>query len=1039
MTTPLVQIDMQYWKSPAARDGYRENPLPPGVNRRSFLEAAGFATSLVALGGCQRAPTEYVPVLNAETDNVRPGRARSFASTCGECPAACGMLVSVRDGRPLKMEGMPEHPLSRGGLCAVGQAQTMTLYDKHRLAGPLVATKDAHEESTWQDVDAQIAAALDKAAMTGGAVRVVTSSSSSPTLRHAIDAFLKRFPDGRRVVVDPTSVSAILDAHEQTHAARRLPHYRLEKAKVIVAFEADFMGTWISPVEFAAAWKTGRTLPHRQAAAHHDELHGDELHDEDAQHEAKATATPEDEKLSLSYHVQFESRMTLTGSNADERHRVHPGEFGLLLSHLLHRVAKLAGQSGSQQPFAAASVPSDILDRLAERLWQHRSAAVVLCGSQNVADQALVNHLNHLLDAYGNTIDLDRPSQQRQCDDKAAALLVDELRGGKVAALFVVGVDLVHDLPAGEQLREAIAKTPLSVTLADRMDDSAAAAKFVCPDQHPLESWGDAQPATGLYSLRQPTIRPLTNTRSAIESFAAWSGAAGTALSLVRTFWKDHVFAQQDREPDFTRFWNRAVHDGFVQTSAPAEQDQKAEFTGDTPQFVTTAPARSDLTLVLHSQVGVPTSRHAHNPWLQELPDPITKITWDNCATFSPRRANELGIADNDVVELKLDGGQTLQLPAFVQPGQHDDIVAVALGYGVRGTERFAEVGPQWLESVPTVGDNGRVGVNAAPMLKLIDGTLRFVCDGLSVAKTGRRHVLATTQLHDHIEVPANVAPPGSQPRPIVQETTLAEYAADPAAGAPHAHHVEGELWPDDHASGQHRWGMAIDLNACNGCSACLIACQAENNVPVVGRDEVARHREMHWIRIDRYYAGGEDDPTVAHQPMMCQHCANAPCETVCPVLATVHSSEGLNQQVYNRCVGTRYCANNCPYKVRRFNWFDYAHDDEFANLALNPDVTVRMRGIMEKCSMCVQRIQEGKIEARRQGVPLEDGAIRTACQQSCPTNAILFGDLNDPDSAVAQAAGDARRYAVLEELNVRPAVSYLRKVRNATKESDHV
>ena len=1025
MTAPHDITTAKYWKSPAAREGLREEPPLPGVSRRNFLEAAGFATSLVALGGCQRAPTTVVPALANETDNVRPGRARSFATTCGGCAAGCGMLATVRDGRPLKMEGMPEHPLSRGGLCAVGQAQVMELYDKERLRGPFVAGKAV----TWSEVDAQIAASLAKLPAIG-AVRVVTASTSGPTLRRVIADFLKRFPEGRHVEVDPVSVSAILDAHAATHGARRLPRYRFDKANVIVSFEADFLGTWISPVEFAAAWKIGRTLPHREAVH---ERSADAAHASTAH----APAKTEPAEPVMSQHVQFESRMTLTGSNADVRHRLHPGEAGLVLSHLLHRVAKRAGKNGSPTPLTESSIPAAVLDALAARLWENRGRTLVVCGANDAPTQTLVNHLNHLLDAYGNTLDMDRPSQQFRGDDRQTATLVEELASGKVSALFVADVDLVHDLPGGEEIAKALSRVPLVVSLSPRWDDTATAARLVCPDEHPLASWSDAEPIAGLFSLRQPMMQPLGNARSAIESFAAWSGSSGTALSLVRATWKDVVFPRQAKETDFTRFWDHAVHDGFVEVNADVD---KATYRGFDPQYVAAATTGPGLAVVLHAQIGIPNGRHAHNPWLQELPDPITKITWDNCVTLSPRRARELGITDNDVVSLNTDDGVVLELPAFVQPGQHDDVAAIALGYGVRGTDRFARIGPQWLESRPTVGENGLVGVNAAPLLRFAGGVLQYVRDNVQIAKTGRRHTLATTQLHDHIEVPANVAPPGSARRDIVQETTLAAYRHNPTAGAPHAYHAaEGDLWPDDHPYNGHRWGMAIDLNACSGCSACLIACQAENNVPVVGRDEVARHREMHWIRIDRYYAGNDNDPTVVHQPMMCQHCAHAPCETVCPVLATVHSSEGLNQQVYNRCVGTRYCANNCPYKVRRFNWFDYVYDDALANLALNPDVTVRMRGIMEKCSLCVQRIQEGKIEARRLGIPLADGAIRTACQQSCPTNAIVFGDLNDADSQVARAMRDARRYAVLEELNVRPSIGYLRKIRNATRGEDDV
>jgi molybdopterin-containing oxidoreductase family iron-sulfur binding subunit len=446
------------------------------------------------------------------------------------------------------------------------------------------------------------------------------------------------------------------------------------------------------------------------------------------------------------------------------------------------------------------------------------------------------------------------------------------------------------------------------------------------------------------------------------------------------------------------------------------------------------------LALILYPKAGILDGRGALNPWLQELPDPITKVTWDNYACLSPSRAGALGVGEGDVVRVEAadGGGGAVELPVCLQPGQHDEVVAIALGYGRAGTERFATVGPRWIDARPTVGDDGRVGRSAAPLARLAGGERRDAGVPVRVAPTGTRRPLAATQSHHRITVPPHLAPTGGLRRPIVQEATLAAYKQDPSAGS-HGHGEAAEdLWPKDHEATGSRWRMVIDLTACTGCSACVIACQAENNVPVVGRDEVLRHREMHWMRIDRYYAdrpdGGVD---VIQQPMLCQHCENASCEVVCPVLATVHSDEGLNQQIYNRCVGTRYCANNCAYKVRRFNWFDYPREDRLQNLVLNPDVTVRSRGVMEKCSFCVQRLQDAKAEARRRGVPLEDGAARTACEQSCPAQAITFGDARDPDSRVAALLHDPRHFRVLEEINVRPSVGYLTLVRNRAAEDE--
>jgi molybdopterin-containing oxidoreductase family iron-sulfur binding subunit len=431
--------------------------------------------------------------------------------------------------------------------------------------------------------------------------------------------------------------------------------------------------------------------------------------------------------------------------------------------------------------------------------------------------------------------------------------------------------------------------------------------------------------------------------------------------------------------------------------------------------------------------------RHAHNPWLLELPDPVTKVTWDNYASFSPATADALGIKEGDVVRLT-DDQIKIELPAHLQPGQNDQSVAVALGYGRKGTDRFAFIGPQWLESKPTVEPGHLIGQNAAIFLARQNNQTLYSTRSVQVQRTGARHELACTQLHHSIDVPANLATPAERRRPIVEETTLAALIKDPHAGA---HHQElfPSLWAPDHKYPGHKWGMSIDMNACTGCSACVVACQIENNIPIVGKDEIARQREMYWMRIDRYYTSEGDDTDVAHQPMLCQHCENATCETVCPVLATAHSSEGINMQVYNRCVGTRYCANNCAYKVRRFNWFNYAHEDQMQNMILNPEVTVRDRGVMEKCSFCIQRISNAKARAKENGVPLADGDVKTACQQSCPAQAIVFGDLNDPNSQVSKMRANGRAYRVLEELKVEPSIDYLRIVRNRPQqlEDSHV
>ncbi len=866
------------------------------ADRRSFLKAAGFSVTGL-LAGCARAPVEKAIPYLVKPEEITPGKAYYYASTCGACPARCGVLVKNRDGRPIKLEGNPDHPLSRGGLCAVGQASILGLYDSHRLKHPLIRGRKAE----WREVDAQIGARLAEIRGRGGRVAFLSGTVNSPTLRAAIEAF-----GAEHIVFEALSSSAIPEAHERTHGARVLPHYRFDRADVIVSFDADFLGTWISPVEFTAAWRTRRNPPE------------------------------------MSYHVQYESRLSLTGTKADRRVCIDPDESRALLSRLLE------------------------IPELGERLRAARGRSLVVSGSESADEQVLVNRINQELGNYGATVDIEKPSYQREGSG------VVELAG--VDALFIYDSNPVYHRP---ELKAAMERIPLVVSFAPRLDETAALAHYVCPDHHWLESWGDAEPVSGTASLFQPAIEPLGNTRPVIESLAAFNGRQQKAYDAVREHWR---FPEDE--------WRKALEIGAFEC---AGRQPKAPLPNGRGPEERRRPEGA-FSLILYPKVGMLDGAHSYNPWLHELPDPVTKITWDNYACLAPPDAAKLGVENGDVVRVEANG-KSIELPALVQPGQHRNTVAIAIGYGSKGTERFAKAGPQWLYAKSTVGPNGLVGVNAA----VLRGE-RYV----RIARTGRKHLLACAQ---------------TQATMVVQP---------PAHEQPRAN-----LWPDDHRYTGRRWAMAIDLTACTGCSACVIACQVENNVPVAGKDEVARKRGMHWLRIDRYYSGGGENVDVTHQPMMCQQCGNAPCETVCPVVATVHSAEGLNQQVYNRCVGTRYCENNCPYKARRFNWFEYAREDRLANLVLNPDVTVRGRGVMEKCSFCVQRIQERKIDARADKRALADGEIQTACQQSCPAQAIVFGDINDPKSRVAQLAKSNRGYRVLEETNVEPAVTYLAPVRH--------
>jgi molybdopterin-containing oxidoreductase family iron-sulfur binding subunit len=989
-----------------------------GFSRRDFLIAAGFTFAGAFLSGCQRAPVEEAIPNLEQSEEIVSARPRYYASTCGACSAGCGMLVKTRDGRPIKLGGDPDHPLSKGGLCAAGQASLLGLYDSLRLQQPLKLGKVA----TWAEIDRGIGAELETIRSQHGAVRILAGTISSPTTRRLIRRFLGAFAEARLTVYDPVSYSALLDAHQKTYGVRLLPRYHLDRADVVVAFDADFLGTWVAPVEYTAGYRAKRLL----------------------------SADPP----RLSHHTQVESRLSLSGSKADERICVTPEEMRALICYLASDLARQAGVSQGASAMTA-SLPDSLAqacDRLSRRLWHARGHSLVLCGSQETPTQVLCTFINHILNSNGSTLELEQPSYQVEGSDQDLNRLLEEVTEGKVAALLMLDCNPVYDLPNGDTLAQALKKMPLVVCCGERLDESARIARYVCPHPHYLESWDDAEPVNGIVSLRQPTFPKLGNTRQISESLAAWVREPKSAYELLRQSWKDNVFPRQTRERSFQGFWDRAVHDGHVE-AAPAKVGvmpfqmgpvQAAFQTfavvslgGDFGQNGHESSSSKDpglFSLILYPKVGMLNGSHGYNAWLQELPDPITKVTWGNYASLSPLAAARLGVDDGDVVRLSArdHGGNesSLELPVFVQRGQHDRVVAVALGYGTLVSARFAGIGPQWLEARPIVGDDGLVGQCAAPLLTWDGGALRYLRYDVKVTRTDKKQFLASTQSHHDLSVPKHLAPPGLECRPNIQQTTLSALA-DPAHGQEPQANGQASLWPEDHSFPRHHWGMVIDLNACTGCSACVIACQAENNVPVVGKDEVYRHREMHWLRIDRYYSETDSGLEISHQPMLCQHCGHAPCETVCPVLATVHSEEGLNEQVYNRCVGTRYCANNCPFKVRRFNWFAYAHEDSLQNLALNPDVTVRSRGVMEKCTFCVQRIQEAKIEARRRGEFVLDGEVQTACQQSCPARAISFGDLNDPASRVAKLRKDPRHYQLLAELNIKPSVGYLKVVRN--------
>ena len=977
-----------------------EEFLYPGgasdASRREFLRLAGFGVLGASLAACSRGPERQVVPMLLGSEGLVAGRAYWIATTCAGCAAGCGVVAKCRDGRPLKLEGNALHRLSKGGLCAIGQAQILSLYDSKRSASPLVDGVAVSWEAAEQQLRERLAAARTR----GGRVRLLTGTMHSPSTRALVQRFCEAEGDGAHTSYDALSVSAILDAHLATHGRRALPAYRFSAARAIVSFEADFLGTWISPVQYAADYAAGRR--------------------------------PDGEGGQMSRHEQFEGRLSLTGAAADLRTRTAPWELPAVLSALCEALDRRAGIESRFAGALASSRLAAPIERAAESLFANRGASLVVCGVNDLQLQTLTNYANALLGNYGETLSLARESLQRDGSDGRLETLKSELLAGEVDVLLLSGVNPCYDLPS--DFGEALALAGTLVVHSDGLDETSRAADILLPAAHALESWDDAELELGRFSFSQPTVPALRQGRSLRQVLARALGDEREDGELLRSFWRERLLDGGLEGVDLSggadAAFDRLLHDGYVEAALPATEEPGLRSDAVTAVELPAEP--EGLALVLYPKVSMLDGRHAHNPWLQELPDPLTKVCWDNYAIVSERLAGEQGLEVGEVVRVSsADGTASVELPLVVQRGQHDRVVAIALGYGRLGTDRFERLAPDWLEGEPTIRAGETLGVNLAPWLRFEAGLSRGDGQRVQLARTGRRVELACTQDHHSLELPAHLAPAGAEVRDAIVTLDFETYAADPTRAMPHAHESKADLWPRDHEAKGFHWGVSVDLTACTGCSACAVACMAENNVPVVGRDEVRRHREMSWLRIDRYMAGEGDEVSAAWQPMFCQQCDNAPCESVCPVLATVHSSEGLNQQVYNRCVGTRYCANTCPYKVRRFNWFDYPREETLERHALNPDVTIRTRGVMEKCSFCAQRIQEAKSEAARSGVPLADGDIQVACQQSCPTQAIVFGDTNDPESAVSRRMARERAYGVLTELNVKPSVRYLARVRN--------
>lgn len=986
------RLENEFMSSPLASEDSKD-----GFARREFLKVMG-ASFALATTGCVRRPASHIIPYAKAPKEITPGEANYYTSTWYDGLEGAGLLVKTLEGRPIKVEGLPAHPMTLGGLSARAHAEILSLYDPDRLKGPvrnLLNKERTNKESvstTFEEADGKISESLK-----AGSVAIISGSRPSPSLKSMIGDFSRTY-GAKWVQYDSLPTEAIRLGQKEAYGRAVLPRYRFEAAKLVVSVDADFLGTLISPVEFTKQWSRRRT--------------------------------PGKDMARL---VSFESILSLTGMNADDRFRIRASQQLDVVLSLIARVATLskgsvsipAGVQAAAKLFENAAVEmgldGKLFDQVAMELLAQRGESLVIAGGlQTLTDkqvelQVAVSALNSMLGNDGKTIDHDSSTFETLAGSpEALKALIADMAAGKVKTLVIDDINLLYVLPEDSGLRDALKKVETVIYTGNRNDETGSQAHWVLPAGSSLETWGDFELQSGVYSIQQPTIMPLYKTRSFGELLLSWTQGSAAAsakvksatswLEYVKATWKSEVQPKVDlgRGLAFDDFWLAVLQTGVA--SSAGRRDRAGSARGFVGSISAKPVSAQGYELVLYPTVQLADGRLGNIAWLQELPDPVSKVVWDNYLAVAPAMARKEGLKAGDVVELTV-GGKTVRAPVLVQPGLHDDVLGLAVGYGQKHAGKVAT----------------DLGVNAYQFASFGGGRPVFAGLKATVKKSSGRYELASTQDHHLMEG-----------RKIVIEATSAQFEKDPSAGI-HKHQIFS-IWPQ-HQYTKHKWAMAVDLNTCTGCSACVIACQSENNIPTVGKRYVMEGREMHWIRVDRYYKGSPEAPESLFMPLMCQHCENAPCETVCPVLATVHNDEGLNDMVYNRCVGTRYCSNNCPYKVRRFNWFNYMKKrEEPLHMAYNPDVTVRPRGVMEKCTFCVQRIRKGTGKARDEKRPLKDGDIKPACAESCPADALVFGDLNDTSSKVSRMFQDKRSYKLLEELNAAPRVAYQTRIRNAVR-----
>lgn len=969
------------------------------TSRRDFLKYVGFSTAAASLAACEGPVIKSIPYV-VQPEEIIPGVADYYATTMNDGFDFANILIKTREGRPIKVEN---NTLAGAKFAANARAHAsvLSLYDSMRLKQPMIAGKPA----SWEEVDAKVKAGLSQAAAGSGQIVVLTGTTASPSTDKLIAEFGAKYPGFKHVVYDAVSSSEALDAFQAVYGERALADYDFGKADVILSVGADFLGDWQGG-GFDAGYAAGRI--------------------------------PKQGKMSK--HIQIESNMTLSGANADKRIALTVTE----QKYALVTIYNLVTGSSVSVPAISNKAYADAVANAAKQVKAAGSKGVVVTGLDDVNAQLLALAINNALQS--EAFNPAGARLTRKGDAKAVAQLVNDMKAGNVHTLIMNGVNPVYTLPNSADFAEGLKKVKLSVSFSLKEDETASITTVAAAAPHYLESWGDVSVAKGYYSVTQPTIRPLFNTKQFQDALLSWSGNSQDFYSYIKGASASYVTGKT---------WNQLVHDGVSVSDVAAVSAAGGDFAAAASKLASAKPS-SDLELVLYTKTGMGDGQQANNPWLQEFPDPITRVSWDNYVTVSKADAEKLGLENWHVangglngsyVTIEVNGKKLENVPVVIQPGQAKGTAGLALGYGRKAAMKKEMV----------------VGVNAYTLYNNLNSL-----QSAKLTKTTGEHEFACVQLQNTLMGRGD----------IVKETTLdvfnkkdaSEWNEMPQVSYDHQEVPAAsiDLWESFDRTTGHHFNMSIDLNACTGCGACVIACHAENNVPVVGKSEIRRSRDMHWLRIDRYYSHEEtfasdvelkestsgalnsiktfgamedpaENPQVVFQPVMCQHCNHAPCETVCPVAATSHGRQGQNQMAYNRCVGTRYCANNCPYKVRRFNWFlynknsefDYHMNDDLGRMVLNPDVNVRSRGVMEKCSFCIQMTQATILNAKREGREVNKDEFQTACSAACSSGAIVFGDVNKKEDTVVSLKEDERSYHLLSQIGTQPNVFYHVKVRN--------